>query len=47
MLSIHPLVLGAGTRLFDGPRRRAELELRESLTTTTGVTIATYHRTAA
>jgi dihydrofolate reductase len=47
MLSIHPLVLGAGTRLFEGPRRRAEFELRESLTTTTGVTIATYHRTAA
>ena len=43
-LTIHPLVLGTGRRLFadDGPR--AELRLVESLTTTTGVVIAVYRR---
>jgi len=46
-LSIHPLVLGSGTRLFgaDGPHRA--LELADSVTTTTGVVIATYRRTGA
>lgn len=45
-LSIHPLVLGTGTRLFaaDGPR--LSLELAESVTTTRGVVIATYRRAA-
>jgi len=47
MLSTHPLALGGGTRLFDDPGPRTEFELRESITTTTGVTIATYHRTGA
>ena len=46
-LSIHPLVLGTGTRLFgaDGPHRA--LELAESVTTTTGVIIGSYRRSAA
>jgi dihydrofolate reductase len=42
MLLIHPLVLGSGRRLFaaDGPP--ATLRLVDSVTTTTGVLIATY-----
>ena len=42
VLLIHPLALGSGRRLFgdDGPR--APLRLVESVTTTTGVIIATY-----
>lgn len=46
-LSIHPLVLGTGTRLFatDGPHR--PLKLADSVTTTTGVVIATYRRAGA
>lgn len=46
-LSIHPLVLGVGTRLFptDGPR--LALELADSVITTTGVVIATYRRAGA
>ena len=37
---IHPLVVGRGVRLFgDEP---ADLELVDSVTTTTGVIIATY-----
>jgi dihydrofolate reductase len=44
VLLIHPLVLGAGQRLFasDGPR--ANLRLVKSVATTTGVVIATYRR---
>jgi dihydrofolate reductase len=42
LLMIHPLVLGKGRRMFaeDGPP--AALRLVDSLTTTTGVLIATY-----
>jgi dihydrofolate reductase len=42
MLLIHPRVLGSGQRLFaaDGPP--AMLRLTDSVTTTTGVVIATY-----
>jgi dihydrofolate reductase len=42
VLMIHPLVLGSGRRLFpdDGPP--AALRLVDSVTTTTGVMIATY-----
>lgn len=42
MLLIHPLVLGSGQRLFaaDGPP--AAFHLTDSVTTTTGVVIATY-----
>ncbi len=35
MLSIFPLVLGSRDAAVRGRRRRAELELRESVTTTT------------
>jgi dihydrofolate reductase len=44
LLLIHPLILGTGSRLFpDGPP--ADLRLTESLTTTTGVIIASYQTT--
>ncbi len=43
LLTIHPLVLGAGRRLFpDGVS--AKLELADTTTTTTGVIIAAYTR---
>jgi dihydrofolate reductase len=44
VLTIHPLVLGTGRRLFgdDGPP--ATLELVDATPTTTGVVIATYQR---
>jgi len=45
VLLVHPLVLGSGQRLFpDGAVSR--LELVESVTTTTGVVIATYRPAA-
>ena len=45
LLTIHPLVLGSGRRLFgDAP---AKLRLVDSTTTTTGVIIATYRREEA
>ena len=43
VLLIHPLVLGRGRRLFTGDAPRTALRLAESVTTTTGVVIATYH----
>jgi dihydrofolate reductase len=43
-LLIHPLTLGSGTRLFDGPAPVTELELTRSVPTTTGVIIAHYTR---
>jgi dihydrofolate reductase len=45
LLSIHPLVLGTGRRLFDGVPP-APLRLTDSVTTTTGVIIATYQPAA-
>jgi dihydrofolate reductase len=45
VLTIHPLVLGCGRRLFDGAP--AKLRLVDSRTTTTGVIIATYRREEA
>ena len=45
LLSIHPLVLGTGRRLFDGVPP-APLRLVDSVTTTTGVIIATYQPAA-
>ena len=42
LLLVHPLVLGTGQRLFDGVE--ATLRLVETVTTTTGVIIATYAR---
>jgi dihydrofolate reductase len=41
-LLIHPLTLGSGTRLFDGPAPLTDFELTGSVTTTTGVIIAHY-----
>ena len=43
MLLIHPLVLGRGRRLFSDDGQRRTLRLVESVTTTTGVVMATYH----
>jgi dihydrofolate reductase len=40
-LQIHPIVLGSGARLF-GAGNRTDLDLRRSVTTTTGVVIAEY-----
>jgi dihydrofolate reductase len=41
LLSIHPLLLGSGTRLFpDGSA--TDLELVDSVTTTTGVIIGRF-----
>ena len=43
LLMIHPVVLGSGLRLF--PEGHLEtLKLVESITTTTGVVMATYVR---
>ena len=42
LLLVHPLVLGSGRRLFPDGGAPATLELEDSLTTTTGVVIATY-----
>ncbi len=41
-LLIHPLVLGSGRRLFPDGSALAELQLTNSVITTTGVIIATY-----
>jgi dihydrofolate reductase len=46
VLMIHPVVLGAGRRLFPDRGPLASLRLLDSLTTTTGVTIATYQPTS-
>jgi dihydrofolate reductase len=43
-LLIHPLTLGTGARLFDGPAPLTEFELSSSVTTTKGVIIANYVR---
>jgi len=45
LLMIHPLVLGTGRRLFAGGRQ-ASLRLVDSITTRTGVLIATYEATS-
>ena len=42
VLSIHPLVLGPGRRLFPDDGSMAALQLVDSKTTSTGVVIATY-----
>jgi dihydrofolate reductase len=46
ILLIHPLVLGAGQRLFDDARMPVRFELADTRTTSTGVLVATYRRTA-
>lgn len=43
-LLVHPLTLGRGTRLFEGPAPLTELELTDTVVTTTGVIIAHYRR---
>ena len=43
-LLIHPLTLGTGTKLFEGPAPLTEFELTDSVTTTKGVIIARYSR---
>jgi len=43
VLLIHPLLLGRGRRLFGDDAGRCALQLVKSVTTTTGVIIATYH----
>ena len=42
LLMIHPLVLGTGRRLFDDSIGRLSMTLTDSITTTTGVLLATY-----
>jgi dihydrofolate reductase len=42
LLLIHPLVLGAGRRLFGDGSPRASLRLVDGTVSTTGVLIATY-----
>jgi dihydrofolate reductase len=42
LLMIHPLVLGSGRRMFADDGTFAALRLVDSVTTTTGVVIATY-----
>ena len=43
-LLIHPLTLGAGLRLFEGPAPLTEFTLTSSVTTTKGVIITHYDR---
>jgi dihydrofolate reductase len=43
-LLLHPLTLGSGSRLFEGPAPLTEFELTDSVTTTKGVIIAHYTR---
>ncbi|MGI5499998.1 dihydrofolate reductase family protein [Lentzea sp. CA-135723] len=43
-LVIHPLTLGTGARLFDGPAPVTEFELTSSVSTPKGVIVATYER---
>jgi len=43
-LLIHPLTLGAGTRLFEGPAPLTEFTLTDTVTTTKGVIIGRYTR---
>ncbi|MFE3189693.1 dihydrofolate reductase family protein [Nocardia sp. NPDC059240] len=45
LLSIHPLTIGSGTRLFDGVEPGA-LRLIDAVPTTTGVLMATYRPAA-
>jgi hypothetical protein len=43
-LLIHPLTLGSGAQLFEGPAPLTEFELTDSVTTSKGVIIAHYAR---
>lgn len=42
LLTIHPLVLGTGQRLFDSPGPLVRLDLVDCVTTSTGVLMGTY-----
>jgi dihydrofolate reductase len=44
VLMIHPLVLGGGRKLFPEGATHSALRLTDSVTTTTGVVIASYER---
>lgn len=44
VLLIHPIVMGAGRRLFAGDGHLAKFRLERHVATTTGVIIATYDR---
>jgi len=44
VLTLHPLVLGSGLRLFPDEGTLAKFRLVESVPTTTGVIIAVYER---
>jgi dihydrofolate reductase len=44
LLMIHPIVLGSGARMFRDGGPPLDLRLVESLTSTTGVVIATYQK---
>lgn len=44
LLMIHPLVLGSGIQLFPADATPIRLEMIDSVTTTTGVVIATYRK---
>jgi dihydrofolate reductase len=46
-LVIHPLTLGSGARLFEGPAPLTEFTLTGSVATTTGVIVAYYDRSAS
>jgi dihydrofolate reductase len=46
ILLIHPLVLGAGRRLFDDGDAPVKFGLADTRTTSTGVLVATYRRKA-
>ena len=43
LILVHPLILGQGQRLFADAGPRRELRLTDSVVTTTGVLIVTYH----
>lgn len=43
-LVIHPVALGSGSRLFQGPAPLTRFELTSSVPTTTGVIVAHYDR---
>jgi dihydrofolate reductase len=47
VLQIHPLVLGQGRRLFPDGGTHANLRLFDSVTTATGVVVATYQQPTA
>jgi dihydrofolate reductase len=46
VLLIHPLVLGEGRRMFDDAGALAKLKLTKSVSTSTGVIIATYSQSS-